>query len=139
MVLGHQIQMIVLSLSRYQMFFVIDDGKRPKQLNSKDQDDQYQSRSSGSARDNHPNKVLEPDLRYWQNINKDYIDDPVDFGDKVSSSIASATKIFWEKSLSNTSFKHKMELGKIPSNCQLLQPKRTNVEIWLVIPPISRS
>ena len=41
----------------------------PKQLNSsKDQDDQYQSRSSRSARDNHPDQVLaEPDQRYWQN------------------------------------------------------------------------
>ena len=32
-----------------------------------------------------------------------------------------------------------MELGKTPSNCQFLQPKRTNVEIWLVIPPSSPS
>ena len=30
-----------------------------------------------------------------------------------------------------------MELGKIPSNCQILHPKRTNVEIWSVIPPSS--
>ena len=28
-----------------------------------------------------------------------------------------------------------MELGKIPSNCQFLQPKRLNVDIWSVIPP----
>ena len=45
----------------------------------------------------------------------------------------------WEKSLSNTSFEHKVELGKIPSNCQFLLPKRVNVEIWSVIPPTSRS
>ena len=32
-----------------------------------------------------------------------------------------------------------MELGKIPSNYQILQPKRKNVEIWSVIPPSLRS
>ena len=32
-----------------------------------------------------------------------------------------------------------MELGKISSNFPFLQPKRTNVEIWSVIPPSSRS
>ena len=32
-----------------------------------------------------------------------------------------------------------MELDKIPSNCQFLQPIRTNVEIWSAIPPGSRS
>ena len=98
------------------MFFAIDDGKRPKKLNSsKDQDDQRQSRSSGSARDNHPIQVLEPDQRYLQNTTSDYIDDPVDFGDEISSPIASATKLFWKKSLSHTSFEHKMELSKISS------------------------
>ena len=127
-----------LSVHASNVFSAIDDGKRPKQVNSsKDQDDQYQSRSSGSARDNHPDQVLEPDQGYWQNTTNDYIDDPVDFGDAVSSPIASATKISWEKSPSNTSFEHKMELGKIPSNCQILHPKRTNVEIWSVIPPSS--
>ena len=63
----------------------------------------------------------------------------MNFGTEVSSPIASVTKIFWEKSLSNTSFEHKMGLGKIPSNFQFLQPKRTNVEIWSVILPSSRS
>ena len=53
--------------------------------------------------------------------------------------IAAATKIFWKKYLSHTSFKHKIELGKIPVNCQFLQPKRKNVEIWSVILPSSRS
>ena len=32
-----------------------------------------------------------------------------------------------------------MELGKIPSNCQFFQPKRTNVDTWSVIPRSSRS
>ena len=71
MVLGCQIQMIALSLSRCQMCFLLlmIANALPKQLNSsKDQDDQYQSRSSRSARDNHPDQVLaEPDQRYWQN------------------------------------------------------------------------
>ena len=32
-----------------------------------------------------------------------------------------------------------MELGKIPSKCQFLQPKRTNFDICPVAPPISSS
>ena len=105
-----------LPVQASNMFFAIDDGKRPNQVNSsKDQDDQHQSRSSGSTRDNHPDQVLEPDQRYWQNTTNDYIDYPVDFGDEVSSPITSATKIFEYQYLSNTSFEYIMELGKIPS------------------------
>ena len=78
------------------VFFAIDDGKRPKQVNSsKDQGNQHQSRSSGLARDNHPNHVLESDQRYWQNTTKDCINNAFDFGDEASSPIASTTKIFW--------------------------------------------
>ena len=77
-------------------FFAIDDGKRLKQVNSsKDQGNQRQSRSSGLARDNHPNHVLESDQRYWQNTTKDCINNAFDFGDEASSPIASTTKIFW--------------------------------------------
>ena len=39
-----------LSVQAPNVFFAIDDGKRPKKVNSsKDQEDQYQSRSSGST------------------------------------------------------------------------------------------
>ena len=39
-----------LSVQASNVFFGIDDGKRPKKVNSfKNQEDQYQSRSSGSA------------------------------------------------------------------------------------------
>ena len=50
-------------------------------------------------------------------------------GIKFISPIACATK---------TSFEKKMELGKIPSNCPFLQPKRTNIEIWSIISSSSR-
>ena len=51
-----------LSVQASNVIFAIDEGKRPKQINSsKDQNDQYQSRSSESARDNHPDQFLEPD------------------------------------------------------------------------------
>ena len=118
-----------LSIQASNIFFTTDDGICHKQVNpfKKDQEDQYQSRSSGPTRDNHPDQVLEPDQRYWQNTTNDYIDDLVDFGDEVSSPIASATTIFWKKALSNISFEHEMELGKIPSNSQFLQHKGKNV------------
>ena len=109
MVLGHQIQIIVHSLSLgVRCFFAIDDGKRPKQLDSsKDQDDQYQSRSSGSARDNHPDQVLEPDQRYWQNTSNDYLNDPVDFGYELSSPVASAKKKKKKKTWGKSPIKYK--------------------------------
>ena len=104
-----------LSVPVSNLFFAIDDGKCPKQVNSsKDQDNQYQSRSSGSARVNRPDQVLEP---HCQNATNNYIDFPVDFADEASSPIASETKIFWKKFLWHTSFEHKVELGKAPSNC----------------------
>ena len=62
-----------LSIQASIVFCAIDDGKRPKQVNSlkKDQDDQYQSRSFGSTRDNHPDQISEPDQRYWPNTTED--------------------------------------------------------------------
>ena len=77
------------------MFFAIDYGKRLQQINlSKDQGDQYQSRSSVSARDNHPDQVLEPDQRHSHNTINDYTDNPANLADKVSLPIASTTKYF---------------------------------------------
>ena len=56
-----------LSIQASNIFFATDDGICHKQVNSfkKDQEDHYQSRSSGSTRDNHSDQVLEPDQRYW--------------------------------------------------------------------------
>ena len=51
----------VLSVQTLNVFFAI--GKCPKQVNSsKDQDDQYQSRSFESARDNHPDTGKTPSM-----------------------------------------------------------------------------
>ena len=54
-----------LPVQASNVFFAIDDAKRSKQINSsKDQGDQYQSKSSGSVRDNHTDQVLESSQRY---------------------------------------------------------------------------
>ena len=51
-------------------------------------------------------KMLEEDQVYWQDNLGDY-DDPDVYGSEISSSIASASKTFWEKSLKEDSFKGK--------------------------------
>ena len=58
---------------------------------------------------------------------------------KISSSIASASKTFWEKPLKEDSFKRKLEAGKLPSNCTYLTTKLTNPEIFKNLPTFQRT
>ena len=67
----------------------------------------------------------------------------IKYGAEVSSSIVGATKIYWEKPLKaesslvpSSSLKAEsslVESSLVPSNCNFLVPKRTNVEIWTII------
>ena len=49
-------------------------------------------------------------------------------GPEIKSSIAG--KIFWNSPLKQESFKKKLDLAAIPSNCEFLIPKKVNGEIW---------
>ena len=52
---------------------------------------------------------------------------------EVSSSMASATKIAWEKPLIEDKLKSKIESGKLPANCRFMKTKRCNTEAWVTL------
>ena len=83
-------------------------------------------------------KMLEEDQAYWQDSLGDY-GDPDVYESEISSSIASASKTFWEKPLKEDSFKRKFEAGKLPSNCTYLTTKFTNPEIFINLPTFQRT
>ena len=53
--------------------------------------------------------------------------------DQVSSPIASAIKMFWQKPIKPDDLKAKLEQAKIPANCFFLNSKRFNSSVWTVI------
>ena len=75
---------------------------------------------------------------YWASQVEDYNDEQK-FGPEVSSTIAGATKVFWQKELSEERFKKTLEAAKIPSNCSFLATKQVNKEIWTSTSPDIRS
>ena len=71
---------------------------------------------------------------WQQGATEDYDDgSTIKYGAEVSSSIAGATKIYWEKPLKADVLNEKLESSLVPSSCNFLVPKRTNVEIWIII------
>ena len=77
--------------------------------------------------DNHSNAsggTHDEDQKYWYQSTEEYND--VVVGPEIFSSIASATKIFWEKPLSEDKLKSKIESGKLPANCGFMKTKRCN-------------
>ena len=105
---------------------------------------QRSSRSSspkhvGNDGENDPTLELpqyqDKEQELWQQgATEDYDDgSTIKYGAEVSSSIAGATKIYWEKPLKADVLTEKLESSLVPSNCNFLVPKRTNVEIWTII------
>ena len=82
-----------------------------------EKEDDNHSSASGSTHDE--------DQKYWRQSTEEY-NDVVVVGPEISSSIASATKIFWEKPLSEDKLKSKIESGKLPANCGFMKTKRCN-------------
>ena len=80
---------------------------------SQKEDDNHFS-ASGSTHDE--------DRKYWLQSTEEY-NDVVEVGPQVSPSMASATKIFWEKPLSADKLKSKIQSGKLPANCRFMKRK----------------
>jgi len=102
-------------------------------------EDDKESDAPESSKQGDKTPVLQPDQAYWQNSLNDYEDDSKAIGEEISSSIAGAAKIYWQKPMKEEVFKKKMEEAKIPSNCPFLIPKRTNTEIWTTLSSFSRT
>ena len=93
-----------------------------------DQEDELQSPPHSDT--------LNAGQEYWQKSIEDYpqasIDD--DYGPEIISYIASASKMYWHKRMKEDDLETKRAEAKIPSNCEFLQHKKTNKEIFAVIP-----
>ena len=63
----------------------------------------------------------------------DHVDDVVEVGPEISSSMASATKIFREKSLREDKLKSKIESGKLPANWGFTKTKQCTTEVWVTL------
>ena len=84
--------------------------------------------------DNHSNAsggTHDEDQKYWYQSTEEYND--VVVGPEIFSSIASATKIFWEKPLSEDKLKSKIESGKLPANCGFMKTKQCSTEVWVAL------
>ena len=88
------------------------------------QDNDSHSSASGSTHDE--------DQKYWLQSTEEY-DDVVEVGPEISSSMASATKVFWEKPLSEDRLKSKIESDKLPANCGFIKTKQCNIEVWVTL------
>ena len=82
--------------------------------------------------------VLDKDQEYWHTTTHEYEEENIANGEEISSSIASASKIFWHKPLKQEALKVKLGNAAIPSNCKFLLPKRTNKEVWSNMPTYAR-
>ena len=55
-------------------------------------------------------------------------------GDEISSSLASAAKVFWQKTIKQEALELKLDKASTPANWAFLLPKRTNTEVWKNLP-----
>ena len=53
----------------------------------------------------------------------------MEVGPEVSSSMASASKIFGERPLSEDKLKSEIESQKLPANCEFMKTKQYNTEV----------
>jgi len=85
--------------------------------------------------------VLEESQEFWHKAaTQDYEDVTNAIGEEVSSSIAGATKVLWQKLLLEDILKEKMSNAVTPAkNCSYLIPKRINTEVWSTIPSYART
>ena len=89
------------------------------------------SLSGHSSRlDKNERVVKEIDQTYWDETAKEYENTSQAAGPEITSSIAGAAKIFWQKCLKEDVLKKKLECAALPSNCPCLVPKKTNPEVW---------
>ena len=77
--------------------------------------------------------VVDPTQQFWEQALSAY-DKPALSGLEVNSSMASASKIFWEKPMNEEVLKEKVSSGLIPANCPHLSTKQVNKEIWQIMP-----
>jgi len=98
----------------------------------------FRSVNSKEKLDEKKDSVTEPVQEYFQQSITDHEDDNKANGPEISSSVACAAKVFWQKQMKEDVLKKKMEQASIPSNCTFLIPKKVNVEIWKLLSSYNR-
>ena len=89
---------------------------------------------SGKHVQNQDITILDEDQIYWENQLEDY-QEKQDFGPEISSTIAGAAKVFWQKNMSEETLTKTLESSKMPNNCKFLAVKKVNKEIWTCTSP----
>ena len=69
------------------------------------------------------------DQAYWISSVDEYSDEVL-YGPEVSSPMAGATKMFWQKA---DNLKAKLKQAKISANCLFLNSEQVNSSVWAVI------
>lgn len=103
---------------------------------------QPSSEGDDEDKENSTVKGLDPkdtSQEYWHKSTTDYEEDNKASGPEISSSVACAAKVFWQKRLKGEAFKRKIDEAATPSNCGFLLPKRTNTEIWKTLSSYHRT
>ena len=78
------------------------------------------------------NLTAQPVQEYWAKDTEHY-KPPSDFAPEISSAVASASKVFWEKKLSEKRVERVNVVGKTPSNCSFLdRGLKVNEGIWCI-------
>ena len=67
--------------------------------------------------------ILDDDQIYWGN-QLEVCQEKQDFGPEISSTIAGATKVFWQKKMSAERLTKTLDVSKVPNNCKFLAVKR---------------
>ena len=109
------------SLAASDLFFQGNENEIQKVVYScSAKKDDTHSSASGSTHDE--------DQKYWLQCTEEY-DCVVEVGPEVTSSMVSATKISWEKPVSEVKLEFKTESGKLPANCKFMKTKRCNTTL----------
>ena len=110
-----------LSLAASNLFFQGNETEIQKVVysHSAKKDDSHSS-TSGSTNDE--------DQKYWLQSTEEY-DGVGEVESEISPSMASATKIFWKRPLSEDKLKSKIESGNLPANCGFMKIKRCNTKV----------
>ena len=74
--------------------------------------------------------VLEADQEYWARLESQYQSEEKKLGPEVNSSLAGATKVFWQNSINEDKLQRTLESSRVPSNCTYLSVQQVNKEIW---------
>ena len=110
----------------------------------KEGQDQHSSHStqesSTSAKTFKADEVFNHNQEYWYQASTDDFEKENNAnGDEISSSLASAAKVFWHKTVKQEALKLKLDKASTPVNCAFLLPKRTNTEVWKNLPSYVRT